>query len=43
MKKYGVKHNTELKWVLEKMKETGIRNKNYTPDESQSFKSIKNQ
>lgn len=33
MKKYGVRHNTELEWVLEKMKETGIRNKNYTPDE----------
>lgn len=31
--KYGVKHNTELEWVLEKMKETGIKNGNYTPDE----------
>jgi hypothetical protein len=32
-KKYGVKHNTELDWVLEKMKNTGVNNGNYTPDE----------
>lgn len=31
--KYGVKHNTELEWVLQKMKQTGIKNGNYTPDE----------
>ncbi len=33
IKKYGVKHNTELDWVLKKMKQTGIKNGNYTPDE----------
>lgn len=33
MNKYGVKHNTQLDWVLEKMKETGVKNGNYIADE----------
>lgn len=33
LKKHGVKHNTELNWVLDKMKKTGIKNGNYKPDE----------
>jgi hypothetical protein len=33
MNKHGVKHNTQLEWVLKKMRETGIKNGNYTPDE----------
>jgi hypothetical protein len=36
MSKYGVKHNTDLDWVLEKMKQTGIKNGNYTTDDMKS-------
>jgi hypothetical protein len=30
--KYGVKHCTELDWVIDKMKETGIKNGHYIDD-----------
>lgn len=36
MNKYGVNHNTELDFVLKKMKETGIKNGNYLSDEQKS-------